>query len=301
MDYNCLDIGLELKNSSSFRLINRTCSWMNAVFTCPTLILNAALLVAFATSREKRSACILLLTNLTVSDLLNGSVNMPMFFFVYRKFSEGSYPCAVADYAIPLFIVFNVASYATVALISLERYTRIFFPFHHNSRFSVQNVVIFIGLSWLFAFAVTITPIVIVRNEAFQGVVSAIIIAGIVINFFCYFRILAKARRVRFEIHDIAARFGHESLTPSDRRHVRVGGLIFLSMIICFLPLLAVNLDFAIRPYKSKIKDARCLAWTLGMANSFINPLITCSFCPAIRQKFLRILTCRVFCRKTDQ
>ena len=301
MGLGCTHYGLILKNSSSFRQISQTCSWMNFVCTWPSVFVNVALIITFATSRERRNPCIVLLTNLTTIDLLNGFVNMPMFFFIYREFGEGRYPCSFVLYAVPVFIMLNAASFATVTLISLERYLSVFHPYYYRSKLSLKNTSICVGLSWLFAFLVNLTFILLAHSGALQGIFSVVVIAGILVNMFCYFKILLKARQLRFQIHNIAARLGHGNLSLTDKRYVTVGALIILSMIICFLPIFVDSFSLSFDPKEGHFVNTRCLGWTLAMSNSIINPMITCSFCPAVRRKVVKILTFRVLCRKAEQ
>ena len=301
MGIGCIYRGIVLKNSSSFRQISQACSWMNFTFTLPSVVVNVALIIAFATSRERKSPCIVLLTNVTVIDLLNGFVNMPAFFFIYRKFGEGRSPCYFVIYAVPMFIILNAASFATVTLISIERYVSVFHPYFYRSKLSLQNTAICVGLTWLFAFLVNLPFMLHAQSGVVQGFLSFVVIAGIAVNMFCYFRIILKARKLQFQIHNIAARLGHGNLSLTDKRYIFVGGLIILSMVICFLPLFVDNLSLSIDPKNGNFEDTRCLGWTLAMANSLINPMITCSFCPIVRRSVLKILTFRIFCRKTDQ
>ena len=300
MNHGCVSYGLTLTNSSSFKHINIACSWMNIMLAFPSALLNAALIVALVTSSNRRNPCIVLLTNLTIIDLLNSAASMPSLFVVYRQFSEGKFPCSVTAYAIPLFVMINASSFATVAFISIERYTSVFHPYFHDSRHTFQNAMVCVVFSWLFAIVINIPFIVQSRDGIIHGVLSFVIIAGILVNVICYFRILARARKLRFQINSIAARFGHGTVSVTYKRHIVVGGLILVSMVLCFLSLFVDSILLTINPHNSYFDNTRCLVFSLASCNSFVNPMISCSFCPLVRRKAFKILTCRILCRKSE-
>ena len=301
MNHGCVSYGLTLTNSSSFKQISIACSWMNIVLAFPSSLLNAALMIALVTSSNRRNPCIVLLTNLTFIDLSSSAASMPSFFVVYRQFSEGKFPCSVTAYAMPLFVTINSSSFLTMALISIERYTSVFYPYFHGSRFTFQNTIMCVAFLWLFAIAVNIPFIVGSRNGIIHGILSVTIIVGILVNIICYFRILARARKLRLQIRNMAARLGHETVSVTYKRHIVVGGLIIVSMVLCFFSLFVDSIFLTINPHNNYFDDARCLILSLASCNSFVNPMISCSFCPLVRRKAFKILTCKILCRKSDR
>ena len=297
MGLACAQYNMILKNSTSFILINKTCSWINAIMTCPTVIINLSLILAIASLREWKKPCALLLLTLAITDLLNGCVNMPAFFVIYRLFGKGKFPCSIAEFSLPFFIALNIASLVTVTLIAIERYINIFHPYYHSSKISVKKVILCVCLSWLLSVSIALPFIVGVINEALNAFLATIASTSIIINIYCYFRILQRARHLRIQIRNEAARLGHLNFSSTDKRFVAIGGLIVISMVICFMPMVIDNVILAFNRESRAMEDIMCLEWTLIMINSLLNPMITCFFCPVTRRKVMKFLTCRFFCK----
>ena len=288
----CNQYNLALKNSTSFKMINSFCSWTCFALAYPTTLLNILLIISLAKSREMNRPYGSLILSLAVTDLLNGLFDMPLFYMMFRFIAEGKDPCVFASVAMPCFVAASFESFVIVTLIAIERYIYIFHPFMYTSKLSKRNVAMGVIGSWIVSILL-IAPLLFGENiDKLNGVFIAVGVSGISITIYCYVRILHKARKTRMQIQNEAARFGITDSTSSDVRFLLIGGLIIMSMFICFamiastafLPLLGYAIENA--------TDIRCWNGTLLMANSLVNPIITYMFCPNIRRKFLKILTC---------
>ena len=125
----------------------------------------------------------------------------------------------------------------------------------------------------------------------FNGYIAISCIAGIIINIYCYLRILCQARKASLQIQNESARFGEVNITAMDKRYLTVNGVIIVSMIVCFIPVTLSNFLWVAGYRNEPMRETRCLEWILVMANSTITPIITCRFCPSARKKVLKILT----------
>ena len=296
--FTCTQYDLVFTNSTAFEASNISCSWANISLAFPTTILNLSLMIALTTSRDRKKPCNVLLLNLAITDLLTGLISMPGFFVIFRYMAEGKPPCVFANIILPFVMLTSVESLLTVTCIAIERYISIFHPFFHISKLSSRNVTLCIGISWLFSIA-GVAPL-------FAGVSSTklfisngtVVIIGMTLNLYCYSRLLLWAWKVRRQIKNEGARFGHTIVSSSDSRHIRLGFLIIVSMILCFAAELSNHFSLIIGHKIKGLGNIRCWKWTLILVNSFINPFITCSFCPNIRKEVIKILTCRVFCKR---
>ena len=298
---DCFIYGIITSNSSSFKAINSSCSWANIVLTFPTIFVNLALAVALATSREKRRPCTLLLLNLTVTDFLTGLVSMPSYFYVFRLVSSGKYPCRLVALSAPFAFTIGGTSFMTVSMIAMERYISVFHPYFHAAKLTFGKTLLFIGIAWILPGSF-VMPSVVGHFDVHLNLFIAIFpVSCVVVTIFCYLRILLQARKVRLQIQNQEARLGQRNTSITDRRYVSVGGLIVVSMIVCFSPIALSNLLWFMGVRNRSIKEIRCWEWTLVMANSSINPVITCSFCPPIRWRVLELLTCRLLFKKPRQ
>ena len=299
MEAICTQYDLVLYNSTSFKQINSSCSWTNFALAYPTTVLNLSLVISLVKSREMNKPCGLLILNLAVTDLLNGLFDMPLFYMVFRFIAEGKDPCLFANVVMPCFVAASFQSFVIVTLIAIERYISVLHPFVYVSKLSKRIVAICTTVSWIVSLLLLIPLLV---GENFAGLSWFFFpagIAGTAINIYCYLRILHKARKTRVQIRNETARFGDNNITSADRRFLFIGGLIILSMFACFSIAASVSFMSVLGYRDDIIRDIRCWNWTLIMTNSLVNPIITCNFCPHIRRRVLRILTCNVMYGET--
>ena len=296
----CTQYNLVLHNSTSFKKINYSCSWANFVFAYPTSLLNLLLVILLVKSREMNRQYGILILCLAVTDLLNGLFDMPLFYMVFRFIAEGKDPCVFASVAMPCFVAASFESFVIVTLIAVERYIYIFHPFMYNSKLSKRNVAIGVIGSWIVSILLIVPLLFGVNVDKLRGVFIAFGVSVTAITVYCYLRILHKARKTRMQIRNETARFGGTNISSADKRYLLIGGLIILSMFTCFA-VAASTATLQLIGYKIEgATDFRCWNWTLIMANSLVNPIITCAFCPSIRRRILKILTCNAMYKETN-
>ena len=301
MDLDCSHYGIRLKNETVFQDINETCSWINLILAVPTALVNASLIIALLMSSDRTKPCQLLLLNLAATDFLAGFANMPIQFVVFRFISLNKDPCNFANVTTPVGYVLGIASFITVSMIAVERYISIFHPFFHLSKLSSEKTAISVVILWVVSISVVIPSAASADDTILYSCVIFLVVVGTVVNIYCYFRILLRARKVRRQIQSEAARFGQQQSSERDKSLLRVGSLIVISMTICYTPI-ATNSLANLAGLKSEgIDYALCWAWTLAMVNSLINPIITCSFSPPIRRKIAKMWTCKLEYRVTEE
>ena len=296
----CSQYNLFLMNSSTSKTSNYSCSWTNITLAFPTTILNLSLIIALASSRFRTKPCNILLMNLAITDLIVGSMNMPLFFVFFRNVAEGKDPCSYLLVLLLLISSVGYESFLIVTMIAVERYISIFHPFFHSSKLSSRNVTICIGISWTISFLIVIPLLVGVNSNMLFGCLGGTAIIVIMLNLYCYLRMLLQARRVRLQIQTEAARFGGRTINATDKRYIYLGILIVVSMVLCFSLEVVSSLLRIIGYNPDTLNTLVCWQGTLVAINSFINPFITCSFCPDIRRRILKILTCRVWCQRSN-
>ena len=300
MKHLCGQYKMFLISNTTLNAINYSCTWTNIVLACPTTILNLSLITALASSRDRKKPCNILLLNLAITDLIVGFVNMPLFFVVLRFIAQGKNPCSYFAVFISFMVAVTYQSFVTVTQIAVERYISIFHPFVHSSKLSSRNVTICIGTSWTISLLLVIPLLVAVDSSILFASMAGSGITGIMMNLYCYLRVLLQARKVKLQIQTEAARFGGTNINAADKRYIYLGILIVVSMVLCILPEVTGSIMWVIGYKRDTLNKLSCWRWTLIALNSFINPFITCSFCPDVRKKVLEILTCRVFCQRRN-
>lgn len=282
-------------------MTNEICSWLNLLIALPTTLANSSLVIALLTSSDRTKPCQLLILNLAITDFLAGFANMPIQFVVFRFVSQSRDPCDFANVTTPFGYILGIASFATVSLIAVERYISIFHPFFHLSSLNSRNTGISILLLWLISVTVVLPSIAISDDTVLNAFTTSFVAVGTSLNIYTYVRILLRARKVRRQIQNEAVRFGLQHRSARDKSLLRVGGLIVISMSICYSPIASYSLLKLFGVSVSSMDYTLCWAWTLAMANSLINPIITCSFSPPIRRKIRKLWTCKLEYRITEE
>ena len=280
-----------IQSSKSFKENNESCSWINLIMAVPTAFINLSMLIAIVSLAERRKPCELLLISLATTDVIVGFYNMPAFFLTFKYISEEKDPCFFAKYSYPVLLVLNCVSLITVSIIAWERYISIFYPYYHMIKLSSRKLLICIFLSWIIPILAMGLSHTLRSATIFRLFGYVVTLAGAIVNLLAYSRIIARARRVRVQIHSEQVRFGHGVIRARDRNLAYIGGLITFSILICYTPGGAVMFLSTFGYNTKKYDQALCWAWTLMMMNSLLNPIITCCFCSYIRAQVLRILT----------
>lgn len=297
----CSHYGIVLKDENVFKSINLTCSWLNILLAFPTTLINISLVIALLTSTDRAKPCQILLLNLAITDFLAGSLNMPVQFVVFRFVSQNKDPCEFAEITTPFGYTLGIASFITVTMIAIERYINVFHPFFHLSKLTSQRTIICTVFLWVVSVIVVIPSATTAQDKFLHAFSVFLIVAGTSLNVFTYVRILLRARKVRLQIQHEAARFGQQQRTARDKSLLRVGGLIVISMAICYAPIASNSLLKVVNIESPGMDYVLCWSWTLTMANSLINPIITCSFSPPIRRKIMKLWTCKLQYRLTEE
>ena len=288
---------LEFQRNTTFYL----CSWTNIILTSPTIVLNMSLIFALVTSRDRTSPCNMLLLNLAGTDLLTGIVCMPVSFFFSHFVAEHQNQCDYSQFLFSFSITLVMASLNTATLISIERYVKIFYPFHYASRISLRSVAVSIVISWVMSISFAIPLLAGANFLKIYVYIAIYTVMAIALNLFCYTRMLLRVRKVRLQIQNEAARFSEGNINQMTKRYIYIGGLVILSMLICLSPLAIMRVLAMIGFRKKALRENSCVGFTLVLANSVINPIITCSFCPNVRRKVLKIVTCKFSCKDRNE
>ena len=277
------------------------CSWTNIILTSPTIVLNMSLIFALVTSRDRTSPCNMLLLNLAGTDLLTGIVCMPVSSFIFFYAAENQIPCFYSQLLLPVSVTLVMASLNTATLISIERYIKIFHPFRYDAMISPRCVAVSIVISWVVSISIVIPMMAGVTLMTFFLYTAIYTMMTIALNLFCYTRLLLRVRKVRLQIQNEAARFSEGNINQMTKRFIYIGGLVMISMLICLSPLAITKFLNIIGYRREFLEQISCLGHTLALANSVINPIITCSFCPNARRKVLKILTCKFLCKDRNE
>nr|WKF45127.1 gustatory receptor 19 [Podabrus annulatus] len=229
--------------------------------------------------------------SLCISDLLFCSVNLPLTAsrYIHEAWTFGDALCQL----FPVLFYGNVAvSLLNMVAITLNRYVLISYHQHYNKLYSTTSIWLQLLFCWGFAFATLLPPLIGVWGQlglspsTFSCTIlekngsspkKAIFLFGfvlpclvIIISYSCiYWRV--RRSRMKLKLHERQRVQEQRSRRErDDSRLTKLMLLIFICFLICFLPLMLMNvLDDDVR-YPTFHVIASIFAW----ASSAINPII---------------------------
>jgi len=288
----------------------------SAIFLCLVGV-TGNLLTVVALTRDKKlrqQATTTFVISLAISDLLFCAINLPLTAarYIQQEWTLGPVLCRM----FPFFFYGNVAaSLMSMVAITINRYVLIAYYGYYSRIYSSRNILLMLAAVWIFSFGMIFPPLVdmwgtLGLDEAtFSCTIKrlngkspkkflflvAFLLPSISI-LVCYSAIFYKVKSSRHNVES------HSHCTPcpvaktkaviraqrmEDLKLTKMMLTIFLLFLICFLPLMLVNVldDFIRQPSVHII--ASVLAWT----SATINPILY-SFLNQQYQKAFRTLLC---------
>lgn len=284
-----------------------------SIFSVVGVIGNLITVVALLRCQKLRvHATTAFVISLAVSDLLFSAINLPLTAsrYVHEEWILGESLCRL----FPFFFYGNVAaSLMNMVAITINRYVLISCHAQYSRIYSRTNIWLMIAAVWLFSFGMMLPPLVEVwgklglDKQTFSCTILKVdgkspkkffMVFGFVFPclaiIFCYLAIFYRVRQSRKNVqkHVHSPKEGQKEtpLQASQRRDdIRLTKMmltIFISFLICFLPLMLVNTvdDDVTVPVLHVI--ASVLAW----ASAIINPFIYAFKNRQYQQAFRKIL-----------
>ena len=295
MGFQCILSLFAIKTTSALKANYHACSVATLSLAIPTAFLNVSLIIALLKSNVKTDLSYMFLLNLAVTDLLAAVVIMPTLFVTFNFIANSQSPCILVKFIYPVAYILGLASFVTVLFMSIERYIKIFHPFVYNARATPRKTAIAIMFAWFYS----AIPVLQLEFEAETNLTNWLIfvsfLVGAPVNIYCYFRIIWRARSIRRQIATEAARFGRTRTSEGEKNVAKIGGLILISMTVCYIPIVVFNVLATHEIYSSEDNIFYCWGYALSQLNCFLNPVISCIFNPPVKKKVLEILRCS-FC-----
>ena len=292
MVLSCWDFVLVPRNISSYIASSYACGVSSIVLSIPTTILNLTYIVAVLKSNERTEPCQILLLNLAFTDLFTGIFSLPSHFIEAVYAATLKSPCSFANVTTCLKMILGLVSFITITIIAVERYTCIFYPYIHNARVTSFFLSILVTGVWFVSTAVYIAFYFFTTSKVFFLTNLVFCVFASIVIVFSYVKILLRARGIRQEIEANLQRFGQHRITEKDKNLLLVGGFIILSHFLCFSPFFAYGIFVIIGNSSNIQRYMPCWKWVFIMASSFFNPIISCTFNPAVKRKVIKMWTC---------
>eukprot|EP00088_Acartia_fossae_P022620 TRINITY_DN2377_c0_g1_i2.p1 TRINITY_DN2377_c0_g1~~TRINITY_DN2377_c0_g1_i2.p1 ORF type:complete len:372 (+),score=85.47 TRINITY_DN2377_c0_g1_i2:100-1215(+) len=234
--------------------------------------------------------------SLAISDLLFCSINLPLTAsrYIHEEWLLGDTMCRLY----PFFFYGNVgASLINMVAITINRYVLIACPGSYGRIYSRSNILLMISGVWMFSFGLMVPPLVevwgtlgldpatfsctILRDEDDRSPKKFLFLFGFLLPciaiIVCYSAIFYRVRQSRLNVQKHLALAGATRETSlqsnqrkEDLRMTKMMLLIFLSFLVCFLPLMLVNVLDDEVDYPSLHIIGSVLAWASAVINPFI-------------------------------
>ncbi|ODN04410.1 Protein trapped in endoderm-1 [Orchesella cincta] len=254
---------------------------------------NALTIVALSKCPKlKMQATTWFVISLSVSDMIFCSFNLPLTAtrFIYEAWIFNDYLCK----CFPFFFYANFgASLYHIMLIAVNRYMLISSYITYKRVYRPLYVVIMIAAVWLISFCMLLPPLLGIwgnmglDEETFSCTIlkkdgsspkKFLFLFGILPPFlivlFCYTRILLSVRRSKMVLRRIQESTGAPCNTSTvkkdDLKLTKTMILIFGGFVLCFVPLMVVN----VIDEKISIPTIHVTASILAWASAVINPII---------------------------
>ena len=222
----------------------------------------------------------LLLSCLACTDLGVGLISQPLY-SVFFMAPEHSRVCFFSSLlSLITGSIFCGVSSSTMTAISVDRLLALSLGLRYKQVVTMRRVKALVGTHWVLY---TIIMLVAFQNYSiFQGIVSAIVLLGIMISSFCYTKIYRTLRLSQAQVQSQ----GHqgqqnEEATPLNKarykKTVSTALWVQMALLVCYLPFVLVVGFVSITEYETPLFNfVSCLLTSLMLSNSTINPILYC-------------------------
>lgn len=282
------------------------------VFIVVGLTGNLVTMLALARCAKLRNATTAFVISLCTADLLFCAINLPLTAsrFIHEDWLLGDTLCEL----FPFFFYGNVAaSLMSMTAITINRYILINHYHLYDRIYTRRYIGLMILLYWAFSFSIMVPPLVGVwgqlgfHKETFSCTIldlngkspkKFLFVLGFllpcVVIIASYSCIFYKVHRSRRNIVAHSPPSSPNSTNPStgsglrgdELRLTRLMLVIFLSFLVCFLPLMIVNVFDSQMRYPTIHVVASIFAWM----SSCINPIIYAAINRQYRQAYVKLL-----------
>ena len=254
---------------------------------------NLITILAFVSSKSSRKSKFMLLTNLSVADMLVGAFPLPLYLAYLGEemsFWNIHWGLALDITLFGLDVLLGFASLTTLTVISLERVYAALVPVGYRG-LSSRNYLFSIALIW--SVASTTTVVCLVSNFVLNSMKIATYVSMSLLSVLCIVisvSYLTIWRRIKSK-----RRFIRQKSSEYENKLALTLFIVTLTSLAAWLPFVIVNVLFVFSSvhfsfnffYFSKV---------LHYGNSFVNPLVY-----SLRMPEFRSLVVRIFCTSYRQ
>ncbi|XP_023333494.1 protein trapped in endoderm-1 [Eurytemora carolleeae] len=290
---------LSLENPTQFsRPVTVLAAVAACIFTVVGVVGNLFTVVALIKCAKLRThATTTFVISLAASDLLFSSINLPLTAcrYIHEEWLLGDTLCRLY----PVLFYGNVGvSLMNMVAITLNRYVLISCPGTYPKIYSRMNILLMVAGVWIFSFGLLLPPLLeiwgtlgldpptfsctVLKDSEGRSPKKFLFLFGFLLPcvaiIVCYSAIFYRVRQSRLNVQKhigLEGRRNKESALQSsqkkeDLRMTKMMLIIFLSFLICFLPLMLVNVIDDEMAVPTLHVVASVLAWMSSVINPFI-------------------------------
>jgi len=286
------------------------------IFTVVGVVGNLMTVVALMKCAKLRThATTTFVISLAASDLLFSAINLPLTAsrYVHEEWLLGDTLCRLY----PFFFYGNVgASLMNMVAITINIYILISCPGSYSKIYSRFNIMLMVAGVWIFSFGLLVPPLLevwgtlgldpptfsctVLRDSAGRSPKKLLFLFGFmlpcVVIVVCYSAIFYRVRQSRLNVQKhvgLPGRAGKESTLQSsqrreDLRMTKMMLIIFVSFLVCFLPLMLVN----VIDDEVDVPTLHIIASVLAWMSAGINPFIYAFKNRQYKLAFKKLLCC---------
>ena len=272
-------------------------SVINLLVSPCSILLNVLVIVAVKTSPRLKTNHHILLASLAGTDLLTGAISQPLLIaeeiYPLKGSSLNSYSfCFLKNVSVITGMTPVIASLQHLALLSIERYLAITYPFKYLELITELRLTASVVTVWAVATLLTVLTSVYTVNNAFISNFRRVItVASISILIFCHFAVYREARSQILKIATQQISTEARAVFLKEKKALNITTMVIGVVFLSFVPLIIFRpvLKSLIGPPAWKFVLLYALK-SLALCNSVCNPLIYCARNREFRKAFERLL-----------
>lgn len=268
----------------------------NVLLSPLTVLLNVLVIIAVKTRPSLRTKYNALLACLAGTDLTTGLLGHPLVIAeqVYHLTDSPEsvfYQCVIPYAARRFSGTILMISLQHLALISIERYTAVKYPYKYDDIITKPRLITAVILAWS-QFLATIfvslyknsTLVLILRVFTIFPTVSVLL--------FCHIAVYYEARKQMQKIKAQQLSLEAKTAFLKEKKALKTTTFVVGFVLLCFIPRALFRIGFSVLDESSPttVLIIDIFLFTLGLCNSLFNPLIYCTRNSEYRRAFKKLL-----------
>ena len=248
-------------------------SWsvMGAIST----VLNVLVCVIVWYNKRLRTITNTFVVSLSVADLLVAAVFIPI--YTYEEFSRSKAP--ISGYLIAFLLL---ASIFNLCAVTYERYVALTRPFAYRAVMSRRKITTVIGLAWVLPLIIAILPLAwqadpttLYHKVYLFFTVFGCVLLPCLVMVYVYIRLLRVVRRF-IRRNRKRSSYGNRTgeRAGNEEKAARVFALIFAMFLLCWLPLIYINVCQTLEMYELITAPVLYVSFFTLVFNTILDPFI---------------------------